>query len=82
MNITSFTNNSNSPHINEFPHQTTEYKFMMHYVNSSDKRRTGQLEHLAHKNEGTKSKHLRKLPVKQLYCVCVSPLISFYGSDQ
>jgi hypothetical protein len=38
---------------------------MMHYVKSSDKRRREQLEHLAQKNAGTKSKHLRKLPVKQ-----------------
>ena len=32
------------------------------------------------KNAGTKSKHLRKLPAKQYLCVCVSPLISFYGN--
>jgi hypothetical protein len=44
----------------------------MHYVKSGDKgQRTGQLEHLAQRNAGTKSKHLRKLPVKQYYCVCV-----------
>ena len=55
----------------------------MHHVKSGDKRKTGQLEHLAQKNAGTKFKHLRKLPVKlQLcvcvcVCVCVSPLISF-----
>jgi len=37
----------------------------MHYVKSGDKRRRGELEYLAQKNAGTKSKHLRKLPVKQ-----------------
>jgi hypothetical protein len=51
--------------VNQCPHQTTQYKFMMHYVKSGDKRRRGQLEHLAQKNAGTKSKHLRILPVKQ-----------------
>ena len=47
------------------PHQTAQHNFMMHYVKSGDKRRGGQLEHLAQKNAGTKSKHLRKLPLKQ-----------------
>jgi hypothetical protein len=55
---------------------------MMRYVKSGDKRRRGQLEHLAQKNAGNESKPLRKLPVKQYLCVCVSPLISFYGNEQ
>jgi hypothetical protein len=38
---------------------------MMHYVKSGDKRRREQLEHVAQENAGTKSKHLRTLPVKQ-----------------
>jgi hypothetical protein len=38
---------------------------MMHYVKSGERRRRGQLGHMAQKNAGTKSKHLRKLPVKQ-----------------
>ena len=51
---------------------------MMHYVESGDKRRRGQLEHLAQKNAGTKSTNLRKLPLKQYWCVChhSSPSIS------
>ena len=45
---------------------------MMHYVKSSDKRRRGELEQLAQKNAGTKSKHLRKLPANSnIVCVCV-----------
>ena len=43
----------------------TQNNFMIHYVKSSDKRRRGKLENLAQKNEGTKFKHLRKLPLKQ-----------------
>jgi len=35
--------------VNQCPHQTTPYKFMMHYVKSGDKRRRGQLEYLAQK---------------------------------
>jgi hypothetical protein len=37
----------------------------MHYVKSGDKRRKGELVHGAKRKVGTKSKHLRKLPVKQ-----------------
>ena len=72
----SLTKNSYPLDVNQRPHQTTQYKFMMHYVKSGDKRRKGQLEHLAQKNAGTKSKHLSILPLKQYWCV--SPLISFY----
>ena len=50
---------------------TSNYTKQFH-VKSSDKRRRGQLEHLAQKNAGTKFKHLRKLPLKQdEVCVCV-----------
>jgi hypothetical protein len=70
--ITSFTKNSYPLCVNQCPHQTTQYKFMMHYVNSGDKRGTVQLEHLAQRNAGTKCKHLRKLSIKRvLFCVCV-----------
>ena len=74
----SLTKHSYPLDVNQRPHQTTQYKFMMHYVKSGDKRRRGQLEHLAQKNAGTKSKHLRKLPLKQYWCVChhSSPSIS------
>ena len=51
--------------VNQCPHRTTQHNFMMHYVKSGDKRRGGQLEHLAQKNAGTKSKQHRKLPLKQ-----------------
>ena len=68
----SLTKHSYPLDVNQRPHQTTQYKFMMHYVKSGDKRRRGQLEHLAQKNAGTKSKHLRKLPLKQYWCVCVT----------
>ena len=51
----------------------------MHYVNSGDKRKRGQLEHLAQKNAQTKSKHLRKLPLKQYWCVCHHSSPSFSG---
>ena len=37
----------------------------MQYVKSGDKRRRGQLEHLAQKNAETDLQTLRKLPVKQ-----------------
>ena len=69
--VISFTQKSYPLDVNQCPHQTTQYKFMMHYVKSGDRRRRGQLEQLAQKNAGTKSKHLRKLPVKQYCCVCV-----------
>ena len=74
----SLTKNSYPLDVNQRPHQTTQHKFMMHYVKSGDKRRRGQLEHLAQKNAGTKSKHFRKLPLKQYWCVChhSSPSIS------
>jgi hypothetical protein len=56
---------------------------MMHYVNSGDKRRTGQLEHLAQKmqelNPNTSENYLLN---STIVCVCVSPLISSYGHDQ
>ena len=45
----SLTKNSYPLDVNQRPHQTTQYKFMMHYVKSGDKRRRGQLEHLAQK---------------------------------
>ena len=84
----SLTKNSYPQDVNQCPHQTTQNNFMIHYVKSSDKRRRGQLEHLAQKNAGTTFKHLRKLPLKQDSCacacvrVCVSPLTSFYGNGQ
>ena len=56
--------------VNQCSHQTTQYKFTTRYVKSSYKGRRGQLEHVAQENAGTKSKHLRKLPVKQYLCVC------------
>ena len=74
--------------VNQCPHQTTQYKLMMHYVQSGDKRIRGQLEYLAHKNAEIDSQHLRKLPVKKYssVCVCVCarapPLNSFYGHSQ
>ena len=51
--------------VNQCPHETTQQKFKMHYVKSGDKKRGDQLQHLAQKNAGTKSKHLSKLPLKQ-----------------
>ena len=88
----SLTKNSYPLDVNQCPHQTTQNNFKIQYVKSSDKRRRGQLEHLAQKNAGTKFKHLRKLPLKQDECVCVcvcararvcvSPLTSFYGNGQ
>jgi len=57
--------------VNQCSHQTAQHKFMMHYVKSGGKVRRQQLEHLAQENAGTKSQHLRKLPVKQYVCVCV-----------
>ena len=48
----SLTKNSYPLDVNQRPHQTTQYKFMMHYVKSGDKRRRGQLEHLAQKMQG------------------------------
>jgi len=58
--------------VNQCPHETTQQKFQMHYVKSSNKEGRGKLEHLVPKNAGTKSKHLRKLPAKQYLCVCVT----------
>jgi hypothetical protein len=64
--------------VNQCPHQTTQYKFTMHYVKSDDKRRGGQLEDLAQKmqelNLNTTENYQLNSP-----CVCVSPLISLYG---
>ena len=48
----SLTKNSYPLDVNQRPHQTTQYSFMMHYVKSGDKRRRGQLEHLAQKMQG------------------------------
>jgi len=67
----SLTKNSYSLDVNQCPHQTTQQKLVMHYVKSSYKGGRGKLEHLAQKNAGTKSKHLRKLPAKHYVCVCV-----------
>jgi hypothetical protein len=77
----SFTKKSYPLDVHQCPHQTTQYKLMMHYVKSGDKRRREQLEYLVQKNAETDSKHLRKLPVKKYTCVylCVchqsSPMI-------
>ena len=47
--VTSPTKNSYTQDVNQCSHQTTKYKFMIHYVKSSNKRRRGQMEHLAQK---------------------------------
>jgi hypothetical protein len=76
--------------VNQCPHQTTQYKFMMHYVKSGDKRRRGHLEHLAQKK---KIQELSPNPSEHyllnisssssvFVCVCVSPPIFFYGNGQ
>ena len=57
--------------VNQCPHQTPRHKFTMRYVKSGYKERKGQLEHVAQENAGTKSKRLRKLPVKQYLCVWI-----------
>ena len=62
--VIALTKKSYSLYVNHCPHQTTEYKIMMHHVKSGDKRRRWQLEHLAQQNAGTKSKYPRKIPVK------------------
>ena len=67
----SLTKNSYSLDVNQCPHQTTQEKLMMHYVNSINKGERGKLEHLTQKNAGTKYKHLRKLAPKGHLCVCV-----------
>ena len=43
-------------------------------------RKTWESGTFGKKEGGTKSKHLRKLPVKQYLCVSVTPLISFYDN--
>jgi len=67
--VISFTHKSYPQDVNQYPHHTTQYNFMMHYVKSNNKKRRGQLEQLPQKNAGTKSKHLRKLHGKQYLCI-------------
>jgi len=47
--VISFTHKSYPMDINQFPHHTTQYNFMMQYVKSNNKIRRGQLEQLAQK---------------------------------
>jgi hypothetical protein len=63
---------------------TSNYTIQIHDVKSGDKRMRRQLEHLSQKDTGTKSKHLRKLPVKRACvraraCVCVCVFVCVCG---
>ena len=71
--VISFINKIYPLDVNQFPHHTTQYIFMMHYVKSNKKKRSGQPEQLAQKmqelNPNTSENYMvNSICASDVYC--------------